>query len=254
MWRHLFGALAENHALIRYDERGTGLSDRNIEDVSLEGWVSDLEAVVNALDLKEFALMGISQGGPTAVQYAVRHPERVSQLILYGTFARVAGGEDTRLPLLDLVKAGWGNDNPAFRQVFTSLFIPDANSEQMRWFNELERVSASPETAAKILEEIWRIDVRDILAAVETPTIVMHRRGDNAVVFENGRTLAGLIPSARFVPLEGSNHYFLEQEPAFETFLDIVEQFLGQTAARRRRCRPQGHAPCSSQTSLATPK
>ena len=235
VWRHLFGALAENHTLIRYDERGTGLSDRNIEDVSLEGWVSDLEAVVNALDLKEFALMGISQGGPTAVQYAVRHPERVSQLVLYGTFARMAGDEDIRPALLNAVKAGWGRDNPSFRQLFTSLFIPDANSEQMRWFNELERVSASPETAAKILEEIWRIDVRDILAELKTPTIVMHRRGDNAVQFEAGRTLAGLIPGARFVPLEGSNHYILEQEPEFETFLDIVEQFLGQTAARRRR-------------------
>jgi pimeloyl-ACP methyl ester carboxylesterase len=234
VWRHLFGALTENHSLIRYDQRGTGLSDRNIESVSLDGWVRDMEAVVDALDLKDFALLGISQGGPTAIQYAVRHPERVSKLVLYGSFAHVTGRDELRLPLHAGVLAGWGRDNPAFRQTFTGLFIPEAETKHMRWFNELQRVSASAEIAGAILQEIFRIDVRDILPRLETPTIVLHRRKDNGVTFEDGRAMAGLIPNARFVPLEGANHYILEDEPEFDTFLEIVEGFLGQRAVHRR--------------------
>ena len=238
VWRHLFGALAAKHTLVRYDERGTGLSDRDVEDISLEGWVKDLEAVVDAVGLHKFALLGISQGGPTAVQYAVRHPERVTHLVLYASFARVVEQKDIRLSLLSALRGGWGRDNPAFRQVFTSLFIPEADIEHMRWFNELERVSAFPEAAVRILEEIFRIDIRGILPALTTPTIVIHRRGDAAVNFEAGRELAGHIPSARFIPLEGKNHYILEPEPEFKIFLDIVEQFLSQACGKSPR--PEG--------------
>jgi class 3 adenylate cyclase len=231
VWRHLFSALAENHTLVRYDERGTGLSDRQVNEISLVGFVRDLEAVVDALGLERFALLGISQGGPTAIHYAVHHSERVSHLVLYGSFAHLPRDERTAA-LAGAMRAGWGQDNPAFRQLFTTLFIPDANAEQMRWFNELERVSASPETAAVILESLGGIDVRDILPELHTPTIVIHRKKDAAVFFERGREIAALIPEARFVPMEGSNHYILEQEPEFETFLDLVETFLGHKAAR----------------------
>ena len=237
VWRHLFGALAENHTLIRYDQRGTGLSDRKIEEASLEGWVRDLEAVAEAVKFEEFALLGISQGGPAAIQYSIRHPERVTHLVLYGSFAHYhyPAYEEMRLPLLSLVRDGWGGDNPAFRQVFTSLFIPDAGTEHMRWFNELERLSTSPEMAAKILEEQWGIDIRDVLPSLKVPTLVIHRRGDAAVPFDMGREMAGLIPNARFIPVEGNNHYILEEEDEFEVFLDAIEQFLGQDAVRRRK-------------------
>ena len=233
VWRHLFGALAENHTLVRYDERGTGLSDRELEEISLAGWVRDLEAVVDAVGVEKFALLGISQGGPTAIQYAARHSERVTHLVLYGSFAYLHADERTAA-LAGAMRVGWGQDNPAFRQLFTSLFIPDANEEQMRWFNELERVSASPQTAARILELLSEIDVRDVLPALNMPTIVIHRKNDAAVFFARGREMAALIPGARFVPMEGNNHYILEQEPEFETFLDLVEEFLGHKAAHSR--------------------
>lgn len=234
VWRHLFTALAENHQLVRYDERGTGLSDRHVEEVSLDGWVRDLEAVVDALELERFALLGISQGGPTAIQYAIRHPERVSHLVLYGTYGRWPSADsDIQASLLSAVLDGWGKNTPAFRQLFTSIFIPEATTEQMDWFNELQSRSASREVAAKILQEVWRIDVSDILPALTTKTLVIHREGDFAVVLDGGRELAALIPDARFVPIRGNNHYILEQEPEFETFLDVVEEFLGQMAGRR---------------------
>ncbi|MEX2224899.1 MAG: adenylate/guanylate cyclase domain-containing protein [Dehalococcoidia bacterium] len=233
VWRHLFSALAENHTLVRYDERGTGLSDRQVDEISLEGLVRDLEAVVDTLGLERFALLGISQGGPTAMQYAVTHPERVSHLVLYGSFAHV-GADERGAALASAMRVGWGQDNPAFRQLFTTLFIPGANGEQMAWFNELERVSASPETAARVLESIGQIDVRNILPDLQAPTIVIHPKKDAAVFFERGREMAALIPGARFVPMEGSNHYILEQEPEFETFLDLLEGFLGHKAVRLR--------------------
>jgi class 3 adenylate cyclase len=154
--------------------------------------------------------------------------------VIYGSFAHV--GRDERVAALaSAMRVGWGQDNPAFRQLFTTLFIPDANDEQMRWFNELERISATPETAARVLELIGDIDVRDVLPTISTPTIVMHRKKDAAVFFERGREMAALIPGARFVPIEGNNHYILEQEPEFDTFLDVLEEFLGQKAAARSR-------------------
>jgi pimeloyl-ACP methyl ester carboxylesterase len=228
IWRHLFRALAADHQLIRYDERGTGLSDREVEHMSFEDWVSDLEIVVDATGLDRFALLGISQGGPVAVAYAVRHPERVSHLILYGSFARFPRRSlAEEQALLVLMHAGWGRETAEYRQVFTSMFIPEATAEQMRWFNELERRSASPETAARILTEIWSIDVREMAACITVPTLILHCHDDQAVPFSGGRELAALVPGARFVPLEGSNHYFLEHDSAREVFLRELNAFLG---------------------------
>ena len=215
IWGHLLRGLAEGRQLVRYDERGTGLSDRDVENMSFESWVADLGAVVDAAGLDRFALLGISQGGPVAIAYAVQNPERVSQLILYGTYARFPQSPDAEKQreytdaVLVLMKQAWGRNNSAFRQMFTAYFIPDGTTEQMRWFNDLERESASPENAARIYKEFRNLDVSVLAAKVTAPTLVLHCRRDLACPFRFGRELASLIPGARFVPLEGRNHLFL---------------------------------------------
>jgi pimeloyl-ACP methyl ester carboxylesterase/DNA-binding XRE family transcriptional regulator len=233
VWRHWLAGLSERHTLVRYDERGCGLSDWDVDTFSLDAWVSDLETVVDTLGLERFPLLGISQGGSVAITYAVRHPERVSHLILYGGYARgrwklalsPQQREETEM-LLTLTKLGWGRSNPAFRQVFTSLFIPDATTEQMRWFNELQRMSTSPENAVKFLRAFYEIDVSHLAPMVTVPTMVLHAREDGRIPFDAGRELAASIPGARFVTLEGKNHILLESEPAWPRFLAEVHHFL----------------------------
>jgi pimeloyl-ACP methyl ester carboxylesterase/tRNA A-37 threonylcarbamoyl transferase component Bud32 len=234
VWRHWLRELSRRRTLIRYDERGCGLSDRDVEDFTLDAWVRDLEAVVEALGLERFPLLGISQGGPIAVAYAVRHPERVSHLILYGSYSRGRGHRPLsererreREMMLQLVEIGWGTDHAAFRQVFTSLFIPDATPEQATWFNELQRVSATPETALQILRGFDDLDVRELASQVRAPTLVMHATGDLRIPFAEGRLLAALIPGARLIPLESRNHVLLESEPAWHRFVSEIRAFLG---------------------------
>jgi len=185
VWRHWLEELSRDHLLVRYDERGCGLSDWTVDDFSFEAWVRDLETVVDTLKLDRFALLGISQGGPVAITYAVRHPEKVSHLVLYGTYAR--GWAKRRLSqeameeveaLLTLTKQGWARDNPAYRQIFTTSFIPGADPEQVRWFNDLQRISTSPENAVKFLTEFGNIDVVDLLPRVAVPALVLHARED----------------------------------------------------------------------------
>jgi pimeloyl-ACP methyl ester carboxylesterase/DNA-binding CsgD family transcriptional regulator len=234
VWHPFLTQLARNRTVIRYDERGCGLSDWNVADLSFESFVRDLEAVADAVGLRRFPLLGISQGGPIAVAYAIRHPERVSHLIMYGAFAR---GRLNRDPtptqrieldaLLNLIRVGWGRENPAFRQVFTSLFIPGGSLEQLRWFNDLQRASTSPENAARIVAELSTIDVRDLAPKVACPTLVLHSREDSNIPYEEGRLLAALIPGARFVTLESRNHLLLEGEPALRQFMVEVDDFLG---------------------------
>ncbi|CAG0935836.1 serine/threonine-protein kinase PknK [Thermoflexales bacterium] len=233
IWRHWLIGLAQQHTLIRYDERGCGLSDWNVDDLSFEAWVRDLEAVVDAAGVERFPLIGISQGGPIAIAYATRHPERVSQLILYGSYARGKLKRDLTAEqiaevemLLTLIRLGWGSENPAFRQVFTSMFIPDGTLEQYRWFNDLQRASASPENAARIIEGFNTIDVRQLAAQLNLPTLVLHARGDMRIPFEEGRFLASIIPGARLVTLDSNNHILLEHEPAWQKFLSEVHEFL----------------------------
>ena len=234
VWHHLLEVLGRDHLLVRYDERGNGLSDWKVEDLSFESFVRDLESVVDAVGLRRFALLGISQGGAVSIAYAVRHPERVSQLILYGAYAlgwanRAVPEEiERRQAQLTLIKLGWGQDNPAFRQLWTTLYMPDATPEQMHWFNELQRVSTSPENAARLSTELGKIDVLDLLPQVKVPTLVLHCRNDAAVPFEEGRRIAALIPGARFVPLEGRNHLLLENEPPWAKFITEVRRFLAK--------------------------
>jgi pimeloyl-ACP methyl ester carboxylesterase/DNA-binding CsgD family transcriptional regulator len=237
VWRPLFERLARTRRLVRYDARGCGLSDWDVDEFSLEVWVRDLEAVVDAAGLERFSLLGISQGGPIAITYAIRHPERVSRLVLLGAYARgymkrdptPAQVEEWRL-LVDLMRIGWGRETAAFRQVFTSMFVPDGSPEQLRWFDELQRQSTSPENAARIMTTFGTLDVRDVTPLVSVPTLVLHARGDMRVPFEEGRQLGALIPDARFVPLDTRNHLLLEGEPAFGQFMAEVDAFLDADA------------------------
>jgi len=233
IWSHVLQAIAARYRLIRYDERGNGLSDWDVEDISLEAFVRDLESVVDANGLKRFPLLGISQGCAVAIAYAVRHPERVSHLVLYGGFARGKRrrGQQAEVEqadaLLTLMRQGWGQENPAFRQIFTSLFIPGATAEQARWFNDLQRLTTSPANAVRIRRTVDEIDVVSLLPDVRAPTLVLHCRNDAVQPFEEGRRMAAGISGSRFVSLEGSNHLILEHEPAWPRLLDEVTRFLG---------------------------
>jgi DNA-binding winged helix-turn-helix (wHTH) protein/pimeloyl-ACP methyl ester carboxylesterase len=232
IWRHWYTALSRHHRLVRYDERGNGMSQRDVPDVSFDTWVRDLETVVDAAGLDRFPLLGISRGGPIAIAYAVKHPERVTQLVLYGAFA--AGLKhvgtpqelEARRALASLLRLGWGLNNPAFCKTFTCRFIPEARPEHEQWFDELQRVSTSPENAARLIELGDDIDVRPLLPQVKTPTLVIHCDRDQAVPPEKGRLLAAEIPRARYVSLPSANHLMLEDEPAWSLFLEELGLFL----------------------------
>jgi pimeloyl-ACP methyl ester carboxylesterase/DNA-binding CsgD family transcriptional regulator len=233
LWRHWITELSRDHTFVRYDERGCGLSDWDVDDFSLDAWVHDLETVVDTLGLERFPLLGLSQGAAVAIQYAVLHPERVSHLILYGPLTHgILRGKSTPKKveiaetLIKLMELGWGRDTSAFRQVFTAMFMPDATSEQMRWFDDLQRASTSPENAVKFEQTFHRLDVTDIASKVTIPTLVLHVREDRVIPFKKGRELATLIPGAHFVPLDGKNHVLLEDETAWPKFVTAVRTFL----------------------------
>ena len=233
VWRHWLRELSHGRTLVRYDERGCGLSDRDVEDLSFDAWVRDLETVVDAAGLERFPLLGISQGCAVAIAYAVRHPERVSRLVLYGGFVQGAMVrartpeelEEARMVMLRM-PLYWGQDNPAFRLFFAARFVPEGTQEQMRWFSELQRVTTTPEIAVRLRTTASEIDVTDLAPRVRAPTLVLHASGDAVVPFDQGRLVASLIPGARFIPLDGRNHVLLEHEPAWSRFCDEVRRFL----------------------------
>ena len=234
IWRHLYRDLSSEHTLIRYDARGNGLSDREVPDVTFDHFVDDLETVVDAAGVDRFALLGVSQGCAVSIAYSVRHPERVSHLVLFGGFpvgwrkrARSQADKEAGEAMLTLMRIGWGQENPAFRQLFTSQFIPGGTKEQADWFNALQRISISPEDAVRNQIASGDTDVSALLAQVSVPTLVMHSRDDARVPFDQGRRLAAGIPGARFVPLPSRNHLILENEPAFPRFLQEIRSFLG---------------------------
>ena len=239
IWRHWWAALSAHHRIVRYDERGNGMSQRDVLDVSFDTWVRDLETVVDAAGLDRFPLLGISRGGPIAIAYAVKHPERVTHLVLYGAFAaglnHVGAPHEleARRALVSLMRLGWGLNNPAFCKMFTCRFIPEGTPEHEQWFDELQRVSTSPENAARLMERDDDIDVRPLLSQVATPTLVIHCDRDRAVPAEKGRLLAAEIPGARYVSLPSANHLMLEDEPAWSLFLDELGLFLNWQGVRR---------------------
>ncbi|MCL5429553.1 MAG: alpha/beta fold hydrolase [Chloroflexi bacterium] len=233
VWGHWLAELIRNRTLVRYDERGTGMSERNVTDFSFEAWVRDLEAVADAVELDRFALFAMSHSGAVAVAYAARHPKRVSHLILHGAYARgwlirdltPTQREEEKL-LMNLMRVGWGQANPAFRQVFAMQLFPEATTEELRALEEQMRLSASPENAVRLETEMHRVDVRSLAEQVQCPTLVFHSRQDAAVPFDEGVLLASLIPKARFVPLESKNHLLTEQEPAWKQFQLSFRSFI----------------------------
>jgi len=233
IWRHWVEGLSRGRTYIRYDSRGCGLSDREPQDMSSEAWLRDLEAVVDATGFERFALLGPSRGGATAIEYAVRHPERVSHLVLYGAFARGrlkrGGGPEKAAETAlyhQLAAMGWGTDNAAFRQVFAAEFLPEATPDLIQAFDDLQRASVFAGDAVRFMEASAQIDVTELAPRVSCPTLVLHARHDVRVPFEEGRLLAALIPGARLVPLESRNHILLEAEPAWPRFLEEVNAFL----------------------------
>jgi pimeloyl-ACP methyl ester carboxylesterase/DNA-binding CsgD family transcriptional regulator len=234
VWRHWLTELSRGRTLIRYDMRGCGLSDWEVDDLSDAADLADLEAVVAASGVDRFALLALSGGVASAIAYAVKYPERVSHLVLCGCYlqgriAREPGPEGERRGemMLDMIRYGWGEESSAFRQVYTSLFLPEGSEEQLAWWNELQRISTTPELAARRFAAKFRIDLREVAARVTVPTLVLHARGEKVVPFDQGRQLAALIPNARFVPLDSCNHVLLEEEPAWEVFLREFREFLG---------------------------
>jgi pimeloyl-ACP methyl ester carboxylesterase/DNA-binding CsgD family transcriptional regulator len=233
VWAPWLAEFSRSNTYVRYDQRGCGLSDREVAEISFEANVADLEAVVDAAGLERFALFGISQGAAISIAYAARHPDRVTQIVIYGGYAR---GFAKRNPtpeqvrearaLLELVDLGWGRDNPAYRQMFTSQFIPDSTREQAAWFNELERMSTTPACAVRIITSWGQIDVTDLARQVRCPTLILHARNDPRSPFEEGRQLAGLVPEARFMPVESRNHVPLEGEPALARLFAELREFL----------------------------
>jgi len=233
IWRHWVREFGNNFSLVRYDGRGSGLSDWEVEDVSFEAWIHDLEKVVDAAGLDKFALMGHSQGGAVAIAYAVRHPERVSHLILWGGYARGAYHRDipdaveVRRALETLVQLNWGRTNPSFFQMVTDLYIPEkATPEEQSWFRDLQQVSISPDNLVRYMRACDDINVRSILPTLSVPTIVFHSDRDKIAPPQEGRILAAGIPDARFVPLASANHVLLADEPAWKVFREELTSFL----------------------------
>jgi pimeloyl-ACP methyl ester carboxylesterase/DNA-binding CsgD family transcriptional regulator len=233
VWIPWLTELSRNNTLLRYDPRGCGLSDRDVAQFTLDAWVRDLETVADAAGFARFTLLGMSQGGAIAIAYAARHPERVEKLVLYGAYARGVlkrGLGPRQSEELDattkLIELGWGRENPAFRQMFTSLFLPDGTPEEVDSFNRLQQISASPESAGRMVRGYAAIDVEAQAPQVRCPTLVLHGHDDARVPFDEGRLVASLIPGARFVPLQSRNHVMLAHEPAWQSLVDELRAFL----------------------------
>jgi pimeloyl-ACP methyl ester carboxylesterase/DNA-binding CsgD family transcriptional regulator len=246
LWRPWIEALSDGHTLLRMDQRGCGLSDREVADLSFEAMVGDLEAVVDAAGLERFALLGHSQGAGFAIEYATRHPQRVSHLVLLGGYSRGRLKRDTSPEaraeleaLLKLVEVGWGRDDPAYRNMFSSQFVPTAPLEHLNSMSELQRMSTSAANATRAMHMFLNIDVTAAAPRVECPTLVLHAKGDRRAPFEEGRRLAGLIPGARLVPLDTDNHILLEQEPAFRVFFEELRAFIPRQAPAGADAFPQ---------------
>ena len=234
IWGRSFATIAGYRTFIRYDERGCGLSDWDVADLSFDAFVDDLEAVATALGLDRFPLLGISQGCAVSIEYAVRHPERVTGLVLVSGYAAgwrlLASPEEQarREAVMKLTEVGWGTDNPAYRHIFSQTFMPDASAEDLAWFDEFQRLTTSPGNAARFQEAFGHIDVRDRLALVKAPTLVVHSVHDQRIPLDQGRSVAAGIPGARFIPLESRNHILVDHEPAWRVCVEAVAQFLAE--------------------------
>jgi len=235
LWSHWFTEFSPEYQLVCFDLRGCGLSDQKVREFSLDLWVRDLEAVVDAMDIKSFPLLGMCQGGAIAVAYAARHPDKVSELILYDSFSQGAllPGEHGRRTkeakaLLKMITVGWDQSNPAFRQLFADLLIPGATKNQALWMADAQKKATTSESAAKMWLAFHHFDVTAEAQRIQAPTIVFHGKNDSVVPFDEGRKLAACIPGARFVQLESGNHILLKNEPAWQVFLKETKAFIRQ--------------------------
>jgi pimeloyl-ACP methyl ester carboxylesterase/DNA-binding winged helix-turn-helix (wHTH) protein len=232
IWSPLLQHLAERCRLVRYDGRGNGLADRDVADISFDAFVRDLEAVVEATGVDRAAILGISQGAAVAIAYAVLHPERVSKLILYGGYAQgrnkrgSAAEVEMARAFLAILRHGWGDERSAFMKAFSSVFFPNGSPQQIKWLVDLQRITTSPENAARIRNACDEIDVVDLLPKVQAPTLVIHCRHDNVAPVEQGRLLARSIPHAKFVTLDSDNHVVLAGEPAWPRLVGEIDAFL----------------------------
>lgn len=249
VWGHWIGFLSSHFDFVRFDERGCGLSDRQVEDVSARHWLGDLETVVDAAAIAgPMIQLGISQGSAATIQYAIKHPERVSHLILYGGYARgglVRGGRHAEhyRAVMEMARLGWGSDNALFRQTFTARFVPGGSHEQLDWFNDLCRRTVAPAMAYRLIEARANTDIADLLPQVRVPTLVLHARQDEVIPVAEGRRLAAEIPNAEFVELDSRNHVLLAHEPAWRDFQRAVREFTG---VARNEDRPEGEAPLTA--------
>lgn len=233
VWRHWLEELSARYRLLRYDERGCGLSDWNVADLSFESWLRDFETLIDAAGIERFAILGISQGAPVAIAYAARHPERVTHLVLHGGYARgrlVRAARPEQVEeaemMCRLAEIGWGKADPSFRQFFTTQFIPGGTPQQHAWFNELERISTSPGNAARFMQAFNTIDVTALLHRVRCPTLVLHSQRDVRVPFDEGRLIASGIPNAQFVSIDSDNHLLLDHEPGWRRAMAAIDAFL----------------------------
>jgi class 3 adenylate cyclase/pimeloyl-ACP methyl ester carboxylesterase len=230
--RATISALSKNHTVVRYDARGSGISDLEVGDISFEASVDDLTAVIEKLDLRQVALIGLSQGAAVASAFAARYPDTVTRLVLYGGYARgrrMRGSEGQIAEsdaFITMIRQGWGQKIDAYVRMFGSFFMPDADAKQMASFTKFQRLATPPENAARIQYAIDCIDITDELSRIKAPTLVLHVRDDARAPFQEGRMLAAGIPNSRFIPLEGRNHSMMVSEPAFPIFLAEVERFL----------------------------
>lgn len=233
VWKHWLRELSRHHELARFDIRGTGLSDRDVEEQSLDAWVRDIEAVVDSLGWRQFPILGVCQGSAIAIRYALRHPERVSRLVLYNAYARgaFASGMPSRFTaeaetLERLIEVGWARRTGAFREVFARLLSPSEATEQISWWDDLQRLTVERATAVRLWRGFHEIDIRDLLTGLQVPTLVAQVKGDAMVPFEAGREVAGRIPNCQFLPLEGRNHILQPDDHGWRTFIAEARRFL----------------------------
>ena len=245
LWAPWFRELSKGHTLVRFDARGNGLSDRVVENLSVDYWAQDLAAVADDLELKRFPILGFCQGGATAIAYAVRCPQRVSRLVIYNSYVHGDLNEESTEAekreaeaLAELIAVGWGQEATAFRQLFANLMIPGGSTEQVRWYAKLQRRTVSAQLAVRLWRAFHAIDVRCLAPQVSVPALVFHVQGNKIVDFEQGRRLAALLPDARFVPLAGNNHILLEDDAAWPRFLAEVREFLGTQRLEPATTRP----------------
>ena len=239
VWGHWIRFFGDHFRFLRWDDRGCGMTDRDVEELTFDRWLGDIEAVVAASGVDgPFTLLGISSGAAFCAAYAARHPERVSRMILYGGYARGwarrgdSNTERAYKAMMELMRVGWGKENPVFRQVFTSRFIPGGSAAQIDWYNELCRRTSTGDMAARLLDARSSVEVTDLLGQVKAPTLVVHSRDDEVCPLSEGRILASGIPGAQFVELDSRNHILLEGEPAWARFQEVVLEFLGGQAPR----------------------